>query len=138
MKNDLDAADVEEATKAEVAAKAQLYAGLYLAAFVACVPASWLPAWSRWPVGALVAACLTSALTMTGRLNTLAQANWFFGYKNVVLRHHRMLNAVAIARLVYSLGAVWARWPLPALAALVAAILNFIHFGGYKAALNRA
>ena len=132
----LDAADGEAATKAAVATKSQLYAALYLVAFVACVPMSWLPPWAKWLASFLVGFCLVSAFSMAGVLSALARANRFYAARDGVLRNHRVMNAIAVGLLVYALCAVWGRWPLPALAVVIAALINFAHYGGYKAALK--
>ena len=137
MTTDLDAADGEAANKADVATKSQLYAALYLAAFAACVPVSWMPNWARWLPSSLVGFCLVSAFSMAVLLNHLTRANRFYGEKDGVLRNHRLMNAFAVGLLVYALGAVWGRWPVPALAVAIAAVINYAHYNGYKAALSR-
>ena len=132
MHDDLAAAESEESAKASVPEKAQLYAGLYLFAFLACLAAIWLPPWARWIAGTLVSVCLLTAFSMAGVFVTLARASRFYRHRNVVLRHHRLMNALAMLLLLYALGAIWSGWPAPAFAVLVAAIINFVHFGGYK------
>lgn len=138
MTTDLDAADGEAANKAAVATKSQLYAALYLAAFAACVPVSWMPNWARWLPSSLVGFCLVSAFSMAVLLNHLARASRFYGAKDGVLRNHRLMNAFAVGLLVYAIGAVWGRWPVPALALAFAAVINYAHYSGYKAALSRS
>lgn len=138
MTTDLDAADGEAANKAAVATKSQLYAALYLAAFAACVPVSWMPNWARWLPSSLVGFCLVSAFSMAVLLNHLTRANRFYGAKDSVLRNHRLMNAIAVGLLVYAISAVWGRWPVPALALAFAAGINYAHYSGYKAALSRS
>jgi hypothetical protein len=137
MTSDLEAAEAEDASKASITTKSQLYAALYLAAFVACLPVSMLPPWAKWLPSFLVGFCVVSAFSMAGVFSELAKANRFYGDRNGVLRNHRWMNASAIALLVYALCAVWGRWPVPALAVLIAAVINFAHYGGYKSAMNR-
>ena len=55
-----------------------------------------------------------------------------------MLRNHRLMNAFAVGLLVYAIGAVWGRWPVPALALAFAAVINYAHYSGYKAALSRS
>lgn len=137
MTTNLDAADGEAANKAAVATKSVLYVLLYLTAFGACIPVSRLPHWAKWLPAGLVFLCLVTAFSMASMLSQLAKANRFYGAKNGVLRNHRLMNAFAIGLLVYALCAIWGRWPVPALAVLIGAFINFVHHSGYKAALSR-
>ena len=96
-----------------------------------------LPNWARWLPSFLVGFCLVSAFSMAAVLKDLAKANRFYRAKDGVLRNHRLMNAFAVGLLVYALCAVWGRWPVPALAVVIAAVINYVHYGGYKAALIR-
>ena len=138
MTTDLDAADGEAANKAAVATKSQRYAALYLAAFAACVPVSWMPNWARWLPSSLVGFCLVSAFSMAVVLTHLAKAKRFYGAKDGVLRNHRRMNAFAVGFLVYALGAVWGRWPVPALAVVSAAVISFVGYSTCQLRLDSA
>jgi hypothetical protein len=126
------APDIANAIKSAIPEKAQLYAAAYVLAFVSCIVLLFYAGWFRWVAGFLVAACLASSWSMRGALAELRRAYTTMGSGDAVLKNHRLLNGTAIALLGYALGAVWAGWPLPLLAVLIAAVINFAHYAGYR------
>lgn len=136
----LEDAEAEGATKAAIVERSQLAGGLYLFAFLACLVGGWLPTWWRWIEGGLVIFCLTFALRIHALLGSLSRAQQFDGSGGSALNNQRLMNKLGIALLGYAFAAVWAGWPLPTLAVLVASVLNFLHYAGYKdsAAVQRS
>ncbi len=114
-----------------------MYGGAYLFAFVACVVLIFYAGWFRWIAGFFVALCLVTAWGMRGALAELRRSYVALGRGDTVLTNHRMLNAIALVLVAYALLAVWASWPVPSLAILGAAIINFIHYAGYRGSRKR-
>lgn len=125
------APEIAKAIKHAIPEKSMQYAGAYAFAFVSCFVLLFYGGWFRWVAGLFVAACLASAWSMRGTLAGLRAAYVAMGSGDTVLRNHRLLNGAAIALLTFALGAVWAGWPLPLLAVLIAAVINFAHYAGY-------
>lgn len=123
---------VRDRAKATIVENAQLYGGLYFVAIPACVVLIFYAGWFRWVAGFLVVACLMSAWNMRRTLSHLGNAYVQLGWGDAVLGKHRALNAFALALLVYAFLAVWRGWPLPLVAVLIAALINFAHYAGYR------
>ena len=131
------APEAADKAKRKILEKAEMYGGAYLFAFVACVVLIFYAGWFRWVAGFFVALCLIAAWGMRGALAELRRSYVALGRGDSVLTNHRMLNAIALVLVTYALLAVWASWPVPSLAVLAAAIINFIHYAGYRRSRRR-
>ena len=133
----LDAAiaapEIVKQLKNDIPEKSGLYGFPYFLALIGCIALHFYDSnWLRWTTGFLIAICLAAAWSMRGTLAELARALEALRTGDFVLRNHRIMNAIAIALLVYALAGNWGRWPLPALAILAALAINFAHFAGYR------
>lgn len=128
----ISAPEIVKELKASIPEKSQLYAGLYLLTFFSCIGLFFLTGWFRWVTGFFVVACLISSWSMRTTFARLRRAHIVEGSGSTVLANHMLLNALAIASLAYAFVAVWAGWSLTIFAVVIAAVINFSHFIGYK------
>lgn len=126
----IDAPAHANAIRRAIPEKSQLYGAFYVLAFVSCLVLLFYAGWFRWVAGFFVAACLASAWSMKSALCALRNAYAAMGVADSVLGNHKLVNWAALLFLLYALSAVWAGWPLPSLAVLVAAVINFSHYAG--------
>jgi hypothetical protein len=106
-------------------------------AFAACLLLWLLPPWWSWVAGISITLTLFAAIAMARCLYTIHRANRFYNRIDGVLLNHRVMNSLTILCLGYAQIALWRNWPAAFIAVLVAVLLNFFHYYGYRASAER-